>query len=107
MGFWKKLFGLEKKVVPLDLKAKDGDKDGKVQEGTIWERPADFKVNSAEDVAKLLEGAKKAPAKKTPAKKPAAKKADAPKKAPAKKPAAKTTKKTGTGGGGKNTKQAR
>ena len=106
MGFWKKLFGLEKKIVPLDLKAKDGDKDGKVQEGTIWERPADFKVNSAEDIAKLLEDNKK-PAKKAPAKKPAAKKADAPKKAPAKKPAAKTTKKTGTGAGGKSTKQAR
>ncbi len=107
MGFWKKLFGLEKKVTPLDLNAKDGDKDGKVQEGTIWERPAEYTVNSVEDLTQLLadntKPAKKAPAKKAPAKKPAAKKADAPKKPAAKTPA----KKTGTGAGGKSTKQAR
>ena len=87
MGFWKKLFGLEKKA-PV---AK-----------TEPVKTTEYKVNSVEDLKKLAE-----PAKKAPAKKPAAKKADAPKKAPAKKPAAKTTKKTGAGGGGKNTKQAR
>lgn len=93
MGFWKKLFGLEKKIVPLDLNAKDGDNDGKVQEGTIWERPADYTVTSSEDLLKLLEDNAK-PAKKAPAKKPAAKKSDAPKKAPAKKPADKPVKKS-------------
>lgn len=87
MGFWKKLFGLDKKtleVKPLPVE------------------PDNYKVNSVEDVKKLAE-----PAKKAPAKKPAAKKSDAPKKAPAKKTDAKTTKKSGTGAGGKGTKKAR
>lgn len=82
MGFWKKLFGLDKKT--LEVK-------------TLPVEPDNYKVNSVEDVKKLAE-----PAKKAPAKKPAAKKADSPKK-----PAAKTTKKSGTGAGGKGTKKAR
>ena len=44
MGFWSKLFG-GKKVAKLDLNAVDGDGDGKIQDGTIWERPAEYTVN--------------------------------------------------------------
>lgn len=92
MGFWKKLFGLEKTDVANQQ---------------VVNNVVEYKVNSVEDIKKLAEPA----AKKTPAKKPAAKKADAPKAAPAKKPAAKpvakTTKKTGSGSGGKGSKQAR
>jgi hypothetical protein len=54
MGFWKKLFGLEKKVnAKFDPFAVDGDGDGKVQDGTIWERPAALAV----DLDKTLEKA--------------------------------------------------
>lgn len=67
-----------------DSKAKDGDGDGIIQEGTKWERPA--------GTVKVIPKAapkKKAPAKKTStataAKKPAAKKAPAKKAAPKKK----------------------
>jgi hypothetical protein len=98
MGFWSKLFG--KKDANLNLKAVDSDGDGKVQDGTIWERPADLVLPTIEEVEKqvdqLLEELfveeKPAP-KKAPAKKPAAKKPTAPKapaeKNPAAKPAAK------------------
>jgi hypothetical protein len=65
MGFWSKLFG--KKNEKLDLAAqqerinaavsagykadaKDGDNDGLVQEGTVWERPA----GTVLDVDKVL-----------------------------------------------------
>lgn len=54
MGFWKKLFGLEKKVdAKFDAFAVDGDGDGKVQDGTIWERPAALSV----DLDKTLKAA--------------------------------------------------
>jgi len=59
--------------------AKDTDKDGIVQEGTIWERPA--------ATVKIIPAKKKAPAKKAPAKKAAT--ATTAKKAPAKKAAPK------------------
>jgi hypothetical protein len=46
MGFWKRLFGLEgKKNAKFDPFAVDGDGDGKVQDGTIWERPAALSVD--------------------------------------------------------------
>ncbi len=51
MGFWSKLFG--KKDAKLNLKAVDSDGDGKVQDGTIWERPAELAV----DLDKTLEKA--------------------------------------------------
>jgi hypothetical protein len=58
MGFWKKLFGLEKKVnAKFDPFAVDGDGDGKIQDGTIWERPAAMAVDldkTIEKVEKLL-----------------------------------------------------
>jgi hypothetical protein len=65
-----------------DSKARDGDGDGIIQEGTKWERPA--------GTVKIMPKAapkKKTPAKKaeTPAKKAAAKKAPAKKAAPKKK----------------------
>ena len=61
MGFWSRLFG-RKKHEKLNLAAvqpridvavaagynpdaKDGDKDGIVQDGTIWERPAGTELN--------------------------------------------------------------
>lgn len=120
MGFWKKLFGLENKTkAKLDVYAVDLDGDGKVQDGTVWERPASMTVDldkTLEKVEELLKEvapgqelkvsdnlAKKA---KTQAKskKAAATRASKPKtetkktpsaKKPAapKKPAAKTTKK--------------
>jgi hypothetical protein len=58
--------------------AKDTDKDGIVQEGTVWERPA--------ATVRIVPAKKKAPVKKTAAKKAApAKKAPAKKAAPKKK----------------------
>lgn len=51
MGFWSKLFG-GKNVAKLDLNAVDRDGDGKVQDGTIFERPADYTINSIEKVVK-------------------------------------------------------
>jgi topoisomerase IA-like protein len=94
MGFWKKLFGLEgKKKAKFNVFAIDGDGDGKVQDGTIWERPVELSVNLDETLAKaekLLEEIAPAvkPVKKT------TKKASTTKKAPAKK--ASTTKKPTT-----------
>ena len=83
MGFWKKLFGLEgKKNAKFNALAKDKDGDGKVQDGTIWERPAvdlDATLAKAERLLKEV-----APEKKT-------KKSSTTKKAPAKKPVKKTT----------------
>jgi hypothetical protein len=58
-----------------DSKARDGDGDGIIQEGTKWERPA--------GTVKIVP--KAAPKKKTPVKKAAAKKAPAKKAAPKKK----------------------
>jgi hypothetical protein len=43
MGFWSRLLG--KKDAKLDIYAVDGDGDGKVQDGTIWERPAAMSVD--------------------------------------------------------------
>jgi len=113
MRFWKKLFGLEgKKKAKFEVMAIDADGDGKVQDGTIWERSADLSVNLDETLAKaekLLEEiapavkpvkkttkkaapTKKAPAKKTSStKKPTTK--SAPKKADPKKAKSKATKK--------------
>lgn len=115
MGFWKKLFGLDKKAnAKLNVFAKDKDGDGKVQDGTIWERPADLSVNLDETLAKaekLLAEVTTAskPVKKTTkkssttkktttTKKPTTKKASgstksAPKKADPKKAKPKATKK--------------
>lgn len=109
MGFWKKLFGLEgKKKAKFEVMAIDADGDGKVQDGTIWERSADLSVNLDETLAKaekLLEevsgtaaavkkttkkaaSTKKAPAKKTTTKS-APKKADPKKSKPKATPAKK------------------
>jgi hypothetical protein len=43
MGFWSRLLG--KKDAKLNLTAVDMDSDGKVQDGTIWERPASMTVD--------------------------------------------------------------
>lgn len=51
MGFWSRLLG--KKDAKFDPFAVDGDGDGKVQDGTIWERPAELSV----DLDKTLEKA--------------------------------------------------
>jgi hypothetical protein len=90
MGFWKKLFGLEgKKNAKFNVLAKDKDGDGKVQDGTIWERPAELAVNLDATLAKAEELLKEvAPAKKTTKKSSTTKKTT---KAPAKKPVKKTT----------------
>jgi hypothetical protein len=53
MGFWSRLLG--KKDAKLDIFAVDGDGDGKIQDGTIWERPAALSV----DLDKTLEKAEK------------------------------------------------
>lgn len=53
MGFWSRLLG--KKDAKLDIFAVDGDGDGKIQDGTIWERPAELSV----DLDKTLEKAEK------------------------------------------------
>lgn len=53
MGFWNKLFG--KKDAKLNVEAVDRDGDGKVQDGTIWERPADLTTPSIEEVEKHVE----------------------------------------------------
>ena len=77
MGFWKKLFGLEKKSkAEFKLFAVDKDGDGKVQDGTIWERPADLSVN----LDKTLEKAEQLLKEVTPAAKPKSKKAATTKK---------------------------
>jgi hypothetical protein len=56
MGFWKKLFGLEKKVdAKFDAFAVDADGDGKVQEGTLWERPAELTVDLDKTIEKVEE----------------------------------------------------
>lgn len=51
MGFWSKLLG--KKDAKFDAFAVDGDGDGKIQDGTIWERPAELSI----DLDKTLEKA--------------------------------------------------
>lgn len=51
MGFWSRLLG--KKDAKFDPFAVDGDGDGKIQDGTIWERPAELSV----DLDKTLEAA--------------------------------------------------
>jgi hypothetical protein len=48
MGFWSKLLG--KKDAKLELTAVDGDGDGKVQDGTIWERPDSMTVDLDETI---------------------------------------------------------
>ena len=53
MGFWKNLFGRGKKDAQLNVFAVDTDGDGKVQDGTIWERPAELAL----DLDKTLEKA--------------------------------------------------
>jgi predicted ribosome quality control (RQC) complex YloA/Tae2 family protein len=53
MGFWSRLLG--KKDAKLNIAAVDGDGDGLVQDGTIWERPASMAV----DLDKTLEKAEK------------------------------------------------
>jgi hypothetical protein len=56
MGFWKKLFGLEnKKTEKFNPFAVDGDGDGKVQDGTIWERPAALSVDLDKTLEKVEE----------------------------------------------------
>ena len=56
MGFWKKLFGLEsKKTAKFDAFAVDADGDGKVQDGTIWERPAALTVDLDKTIEKVEE----------------------------------------------------
>lgn len=112
MGFWSKLFG--KKDAKLNVNAVDADGDGKVQDGTIWERPTEPVAISIAEMEKQVEElirdlfpegieeqeepkpvAKKAPAKKSaakaPAEKPAPAKTTAAKKPAAKKPAPKKT----------------
>lgn len=60
MGFWKKLFGRGKKDAKLNVFATDFDGDGKVQDGTVWERPAelaldlDKTIEAAEDLLKAV-----------------------------------------------------
>lgn len=60
MGFWKKLFGRGKKDAQLNVFAVDTDGDGKVQDGTVWERPAeltldlDKTIQAAEDMLKAV-----------------------------------------------------
>jgi predicted ribosome quality control (RQC) complex YloA/Tae2 family protein len=53
MGFWSRLLG--KKDAKLNIAAVDGDGDGLVQDGTIWERPASMAV----DLDKTLEKAER------------------------------------------------
>jgi hypothetical protein len=45
MGFWKNLFGRGKKDAKLNVFAVDTDGDGKVQDGTIWERPSQLTID--------------------------------------------------------------
>lgn len=63
MGFWSKLFR-KKKSEKLDLAsvqprlnvfAVDTDGDGKVQDGTIWERPAELSVDIEKTIEKVEE----------------------------------------------------
>jgi hypothetical protein len=53
MGFWSKLLG--KKDAKFDPFAVDGDGDGKVQDGTIWERPASLTVDLDKTMEKVEE----------------------------------------------------
>jgi hypothetical protein len=46
MGFWKRLFGREQtRNAKLNIFAVDGDGDGKVQDGTQWERTEAMAIN--------------------------------------------------------------
>lgn len=97
MSILEKLKNLFSGKDKLDVNAKDGDKDGIVQEGTVFERSVDLTVEGAKVKAKKV--AKKAAAdaadvvakaatelsaelKKPAAKKPAAKKPATPAKKP-------------------------
>lgn len=82
MGFWSKLLG--KKDAKLNLDAVDRDGDGKVQDGTVWERPTELTVD-LDDKAKAQARAAKAAA--TRAANKAKKEAETAKSEPAKKPA--------------------
>lgn len=55
MGFWKKLFGRGKKDAQLNVFATDNDGDGKVQDGTIWERPAEMSLDLDKTIQKAEE----------------------------------------------------
>lgn len=62
MGFWSKLFGKKNKKLDLasvqpkfNLYAVDADGDGKVQDGTIWERPASLAVDLDKTIEKAEE----------------------------------------------------
>jgi predicted ribosome quality control (RQC) complex YloA/Tae2 family protein len=82
MGFWSRLLG--KKDAKLNIAAVDGDGDGLVQDGTIWERPASMAVDLDKTLAKAekllkefgiqvdLDEAKKTAARQASAKKSAA-----------------------------------
>jgi hypothetical protein len=117
MGFWSKLLG-SKKVAKLDLTAVDGDGDGKVQDGTIWERPASYTVNSiektikaaAEDIAEAATNIANGETAEEAAKRKrseAAKKAAATRAAKKAAEAAPEPKKTGNGGGAGTAKKRR
>lgn len=55
MGLWKKLFGRGKKDAQLNVFAVDTDGDGKVQDGTIWERPAELSLDLDKTIQKAEE----------------------------------------------------
>lgn len=82
MGFWSKLLG--KKDAKLNLDAIDKDGDGKVQDGTVWERPAELTVDID---AKAKAEARAAKAAATRAANKAKKEAEAVEPLPTKKPA--------------------
>ena len=120
MGFWKKLFGVEgKKIEAFDPFAKDGDGDGKVQEGTIWERPADYTINKLHAtigaaIAEVAEVATNVVNGETAEEAAKRKRSEAAKKAAATRAAKKAAeassgpvnkKATGSGGGGKAAKK--
>ena len=52
MGFLSKFFSklTGKKEAKLNLRAIDGDGDGMIQDGTIWERPAELNSDVIKDV---------------------------------------------------------
>lgn len=52
MGFWNNIFAklTGKKAAKFDPHATDGDGDGKIQDGTIWERDAHWNADVAKDV---------------------------------------------------------
>lgn len=63
MGFWNNLFAklTGKKAAKFDANAIDGDGDGRIQDGTIWERDASLNKDVIEGVVQdavssVLEG---------------------------------------------------